>query len=256
MSIEVIQGDCRVVLPRLTGERLNFVLADPPFNLGKDYGDGVDDSLSPENYKAWLEDFYGACYHAAADDAVLYAFCWGNQIPLARSTIEAAGWDYCQLLIWWGRNGPGGNRRTGKQNWAIMYEAIIYAFKGEGLKRATFMPWYHAVLEVPRPQSNHPSGRFHVCQKPVRLYKLLLQAHQGISRVLDPTAGSGSSLVACVELGLDAVGIEIVPESAQLCRERVAAAEAGLRYKNARQGQGGLFAEGGFRQGSQVLRTE
>jgi len=171
---------------------------------------------------------------------VLYAFCGADQIPLAREMIEAAGWTYCQQLIWYARNGFG-RKKVPPRIWALLYEPIVYALKGSGLPDAAHMPWYHAVIEVPRPQSNFRAGRFHVCQKPVRLYKLLLQAHEGIRRVLDPTAGSGSSLVACAELGLDAIGIEIVPESAALCRERVAAAEAGLMYAKARQGQGGLF---------------
>jgi len=221
----------------------NFVAADPKFNLGKDYGAGVDDAMPPDEYRAWLLGLYRACYEAAAEDAVLYAFCGADQIPLARGVIEAAGWTYCQLLFWWGPNGRSGIRTRGSGKvWAVLYEPIIYAFKGAGLAGAKWVEWYQAVLRIPRPQSNHPGGRFHVCQKPVRLYRLLLQAHAGIRRVLDPTAGSGSSLVACAELGLDAIGIEIVAESAALCRDRVAAAEAGLPYAQARQGQGGLFS--------------
>jgi DNA modification methylase len=103
------------------------------------------------------------------------------------------------------------------------------------------MPWYHGVIVVPRPQSNFAAGRFHVCQKPVRLYSILVAAHQGIVRVLDPACGSGSSLVACVELGIPAVGIEIVPESAELSRKRVEAAKVSLQYRLARGGQKGLF---------------
>ena len=244
MTVEIVTGDALKLLPGLPGVPPNFVLADPPFNLGKDYGAGVDDAMPPDEYREWLLGLYRACYEAAADNAVLYAFCAGDQIPLARECIEAAGWEYRQTLIWWSRN--GGQRKPGRERpWAMLYEAIIYAVKGEGLDRAPFMPHYQAVLEVPRPQSNFRAGRWHVCQKPVRLYLLLLQAHQGIRRVLDPTAGSGSSLVACAELGLDAIGIEIVPESAQLCRDRVAAAEAGLPYAQARQGQGGLFVAQG-----------
>jgi len=241
MTVEIVQGDALKLLPGLPGVPPNFVAADPKFNLGKDYGAGVDDAMPPDEYRAWLLGLYCVCYEAAADDAVLYAFCGADQIPLAREMIEAAGWTYCQQLIWYGPNGMR-RGRSARRPWANLTENIVYALKGDGLPDAPHMPHYHDVLIVNRCQSNHPGSRFHVCQKPVKLYRLLLQAHEGITRVLDPTAGSGSSLVACVELGLDAIGIEIVPESAALCRERVAAAEAGLPYAQARQGQGGLFA--------------
>ena len=240
MTVEIVQGDALKLLPGLAGERPNFVAADPKFNLGKDYGAGVDDAMPALEYRAWLHVFYERCFKAAAEDAVLYAFCGADQIPLAWQAIASAGWAYCQRLIWYGPNGMR-RGRSARRPWANLTENIVYALKGDGLPDAPHMPHYHDVLIVNRCQSNHPGSRFHVCQKPVKLYRLLLQAHEGITRVLDPTAGSGSSLVACVELGLDAIGIEIVPESAALCRERVAAAEAGLMYAKARQGQGGLF---------------
>lgn len=71
---------------------------------------------------------------------------------------------------------------------------------------------------------------------------MLLAAHQGIRRVCDPTCGSGSSLVACVDLGISAVGIELVSETADLARQRVLAAKINLGYSKARVGQKGLFA--------------
>jgi DNA modification methylase len=44
-------------------------------------------------------------------------------------------------------------------------------------------------------------------------------------RVLDPFLGSGSTLVACSRAGREGVGIELVPQWAQIARERVGAAE-------------------------------
>ena len=240
--IEIVTGDALKVLASLELGRFNFVLADPPFNLGKDYGDGINDKRSEQDYRAWLSDFYLTCYKAATDNAVLYAFCGADQVPLARRAIEGAGWQYVQMLIWYGPNGFG-RKKQRYRVWATLYEPIIYARKGDGLPGAARPRWYHAVQTVYRPQSNWPGGRWHVAQKPVEIYRRLLQAHADIVRVLDPTVGSGSSLVACAELGIDALGIEINPETAQLARDRVRAAEAGMAYRHARQGQTGLFTE-------------
>lgn len=235
----IIEGNCLVEVPKLT-ERPNMILADPPFNLAKDFGAEIQDDLPECEYEGWLWRFYRACWAQAGVHSVLYGHCSPDQIPLARLCIETAGWTYVQTLLWWGRNGM--KRRAGRHRiWATLYEAIIYAIKGDGLRAARIMPWYHGIIEVPRPQSNHPGGRWHVCEKPVRLYELLLEAHEGVDLVLDPAVGSGSSLVACAELGIPAIGIELNPETARLARGRVRAARKRMSYAQARLGAVGLF---------------
>lgn len=56
-------------------------------------------------------------------------------------------------------------------------------------------------------------GRFHPTQKPVALYKWLLQnyAKPG-DKILDTHVGSASSLIACYDMGFDYVGFEIDEE--------------------------------------------
>ena len=53
-------------------------------------------------------------------------------------------------------------------------------------------------------------SRIHPTQKPVALYKWLLQnyAKQG-DKILDTHVGSGSSLIACLDLGFDVTGCEL-----------------------------------------------
>jgi site-specific DNA-methyltransferase (adenine-specific) len=47
------QGDCLAVLPGLASRSVDCVFADPPFNLGKDYGQAVDDALEETAYLRW-----------------------------------------------------------------------------------------------------------------------------------------------------------------------------------------------------------
>lgn len=52
--------------------------------------------------------------------------------------------------------------------------------------------------------------RIHPTQKPVALYKWLLTNYaQAGDKILDTHVGSASSLIACYDLGFDAVGFEI-----------------------------------------------
>lgn len=55
------QADCLRVLGGIEGESVDLVFADPPFNLGKDYGDGVNDSLTDEEYLDWCGRWISEC---------------------------------------------------------------------------------------------------------------------------------------------------------------------------------------------------
>lgn len=76
-----------------------------------------------------------------------------------------------------------------------------------------------------RPTWTSPDGRQvrHVCVKPLALVSHLLSlAVPTGGTVLDPFAGTGTTLAAAVDLGLTAVGIEGDPDSVQLVAARAA----------------------------------
>ncbi len=52
---EIFEGDCVDILPT-TGELAQVIFAEPPYNIGADYGEGEGtDRLSDEAYLAWGE---------------------------------------------------------------------------------------------------------------------------------------------------------------------------------------------------------
>ncbi|NOZ72240.1 MAG: site-specific DNA-methyltransferase [Chloroflexi bacterium] len=50
---KLYQADCLNVLPALESRSIDCIFADPPFNLGKDYGQGIDDERSDADYLTW-----------------------------------------------------------------------------------------------------------------------------------------------------------------------------------------------------------
>lgn len=50
---QLFQGDCIPFLQSLPSDTADVVFADPPFNLGKDYGSGISDGLRAEEYLNW-----------------------------------------------------------------------------------------------------------------------------------------------------------------------------------------------------------
>lgn len=75
--------------------------------------------------------------------------------------------------------------------------------------------------------SGGQAGRFHPTQKPVELYKWILNWYsQPGDKILDTHCGSASSLIACHELGRQYVGFEIDQEYYTKAKARLEEAEA------------------------------
>jgi site-specific DNA-methyltransferase (adenine-specific) len=55
------RGDCTKVLKSVKTESIDTVFADPPFNLGKDYGGNVNDRLHEDDYLPWCHRWIDEC---------------------------------------------------------------------------------------------------------------------------------------------------------------------------------------------------
>ena len=79
--------------------------------------------------------------------------------------------------------------------------------------------------------SDDKSERIHPTQKPVALYKWLLNnyAKPG-DKILDTHVGSASSLIACYDLGFDYVGFEIDEDYYRQAKKRLEEEMAQVRF--------------------------
>ena len=68
------QGDCLPWLKALPKGSVHTVFADPPFNLGKDYGKNISDSMKDEEYIAWSHDWLKECVRTLVPGGALFIF--------------------------------------------------------------------------------------------------------------------------------------------------------------------------------------
>lgn len=88
--------------------------------------------------------------------------------------------------------------------------------------------WHNELWNIPNVKSNHPEKTEHPCQYPVELAErcVLALTNEG-GWVLDPFSGVGSTVIAALKNGRNAVGIEKERTYCDLARQRIADLRAG-----------------------------
>jgi DNA modification methylase len=212
-------------LARLLGGTAAQVLwTDPPY--GVDYVGKTSSALTIRNDDAGagalLEDALRAADRLLAPAARFYLAAPARSAGTAfRLALERVGWHLHQTLVWV-KNAPV----LGHSDHHFLHEDILYGWKpgpgrpGRGGHASS--RWYGdnsqtSVFFVDRParSAEHPT------MKPVELIsRQLVNSSRRGDAVLDPFAGSGSTLIACEQLERRCYAVELDPRYCDVIRER------------------------------------
>jgi site-specific DNA-methyltransferase (adenine-specific)/modification methylase len=197
-------GDCREILPTLP--KVDLVLTDPPYGIGADtnqfkngtskrselYGDTNWDSETPDR---WVLEM--AC--SKGTNAIL----WGGNYYL----ISA---QKC-WLVW--------DKDTGNNSYA---DAELAWTNLDGAVRLIKHQWLGA-------NAKDSDGRLHPTQKPIRVMEWCIGLSKDALTVADPFMGSGTTGVACANMGKTFYGIEREPKYFDIACRRIEQAYAQQR---------------------------
>ena len=219
-------GDCLDILPTLG--KVDAVVTDPPYGINtKSDGNGklnpwADLCNAAHWYSAWLAQCRALLQKPlGAGAGPLWTFLnWRSLVTFQKASCDIS-WPIESLLVWnkaW--IGPGGTRGL-RPSYELVALFIAGEFSIENRGLADVQTW--------RVGSYKPNG--HPAEKPIEgLRWIVSNCPEGA--VLDPFMGSGTTGVACANLGRKFIGIEIEPKYFDIACERIAAAYA----------QGRLFA--------------
>ena len=203
-------GDCREILPTLP--KVDLVLTDPPYGIGeaagknksrnklakaKDYGDDAWDNETPP---VWL---FGLMQEKSTNQIIF----GGNYFVLPPSS--------CWLV--WDKDNTG-DFADAELAWTNLQKAV----------RLKKHRWNGMLQE----DMKNKEVREHPTQKPVPVIEWCLSHVPDALTVCDPFAGSGTTGVACANMGKTFYGIEREPKYFDIACKRIEAAYA----------QGRLFA--------------
>lgn len=219
----IICGDCLDVMRQMPDGCIDLVVTDPPYNVGKDYGDTTDDKRPEAEFLEWYSSVAEEVFRVHAG-GYAYVSCSTPQIWTLRPVWEDAGFAFVMLLLWHGPN-YAGNSNTIRGPWRLLYEPIFMLRKGARAPMLNEVRGINsdAILRFPRPQRNFKGlqRREHPTQKPVGLYRALIGRTPG-AIVFDPFVGSGASAMAAKGLGRHYLGCDISQEYVDMANRRIA----------------------------------
>jgi len=215
----LIRGDALMVLRELEGVA-DLVVTDPPYKLtsggknsqvmsGKFANHRYDNSGLLMKVVRW-EDMGGPILRACKAQADAYVMTNDKNLHAAQTAFLGAGWRFHNLLVW-NKISPTRNRWFMKN-----LEYSIFLFKGRA--RTINMPGSTQLFTCPRPKD-----AIHPTQKPVELLAhYILNSSAPGDLVLDPFSGSGATLLAAMQTGRRALGIELDPDMFEASAARLA----------------------------------
>ena len=244
MSFKIIQGDCTKELDRLN-TNIDLTFLDPPFNQNKDYN-YHNDNLPDEKYWEMMTTVCKGIYEVTSKGGAIYFMQREKNAESVLKCLKETGWIFQNLIIWKKKTSavPCSNK-FGKH-----YQIIAFATKGAAprvFNRLRINPplpsnykfdrengvyltdvWddireltagYFAGDEALRKSSG---DKFHKQQSPLALLlRIILSSTKIGDTVLDPFAGTGTTLVVAEQVGRKSIGIEIDPNNVQCIESRL-----------------------------------
>lgn len=192
----------------MDGQKADMVFTDPPYGNGESgkYGRGqlgIRTILGDES----LEVFNGFMDIIPADK-IIYFLQWRTLAESIKVT-EAKGLKINTVAVWdkknAGLNGAGGI----SEQW----EAIVFA------GNIKYRKFGGNVFSISREQHKREDSP-HPHQKPIKLLAELFDFVDGCNTILDPFGGSGSTLIACEQLGRKCYMMELDPKYCDVIRKR------------------------------------
>ena len=280
-SNSIIHGDSLEALRNFSSNSIDLIFADPPYNIGKTFGDFVDTWPSEDAYAEWSYQWLNECIRILKPSGSIYVMTSTQAMPyfdiFLRTKVEILS------RIIWSYDSSG---VQAKKYYGSMYEPILFAvkdkksykfnaedilveaktgsvrklidYRGDTPKPYNTKKVPGNVWEIPRVRYRMPEYEEHPSQKPEALLERMITASSDAGdTVLDPFSGTFTTSAVAKRLGRKTVGIERHLDYVKIGMRRVLghtsfagepllSAEKSTAHRNRNGVKGGIFEQNGL----------
>jgi len=224
MKNTVIQGDCLEVMKEIPDGSIDMVLTSPPYNLGNTHHTGgirhkaYDDNMPEDEYQAWQIKVLDECYRVLKDDgSIIY-----NHKNRIKNGVQITPYEWIlktsfivkQEIVWF-----NGSQNFDKIRFYPMTERIYWLAKSPKTKLFNAIN-HHDLFDKKEWKAVGTKGE-HKRAFPEKMVEDILKCFPDSLTILDPFAGSGTTAVACKELGRDFIMIEQDAKYVEIINKRL-----------------------------------
>ena len=190
----VTRGDCVDVMKEMPSGSVDFIVTDPPYLVR--YVDRSGRSVKNDDNDAWINPAFAQMHRVLKDNSFCVSFYAWNKADRFIEAWKEAGFRMAGHVVFTKKYSSSARFMQ------YQHEQAYLLVKGNPVAPANpppdVIPW------------TYTGNRLHPTQKPVGIFTPLLEAFTKPGDVvLDPFAGSGSTLVAARDMGRRFVGIEL-----------------------------------------------
>ncbi len=253
---KIVLNDCVEGMKELPDESVDIIICDPPYNIGKDFGNNCYKDTVDE-YLKWCNTWIEQCIRILKPHGTLYIYGFSENLAYIRTLINInvrwLVWHYTNKTVpslnFWQRshesilccykekpvfnrddvrepytktflkNAAGKVRKSTKGRFSKGDKETVYkAHKKGALPRDVIKISALAGGAGKKERVDHPT------QKPLKICEKLIMGSknpQGETLLVVPFAGSGSECVAAKQLGINFIGFEINKDYIELCNKRL-----------------------------------
>ncbi|MFZ5815312.1 MAG: DNA-methyltransferase [Bacillota bacterium] len=235
MNWTLIEGNCLQVMQQMDSNTIDAVIADPPYSSGglthaertadpikkyilgstrRTYATFAGDNRDQRSWTLWMTLWLSEAARLLRQGGRVYVFSDWRQLPATTDAVQAAGLIWRGIIPW--DKGRGARApHTGYHRHQCEY--VVFATQGRCEKLPPGMggPFDGCI------RATVPQAKRHPTEKPGGAIAPLVSTVPLGGVILDPFAGSGTTLEEAVRAGRRAIGIEIEPHYCDVIRHRM-----------------------------------
>ena len=230
---KIINGEAIEELKKIESNTIDLIVADPPYNLNKNYGN-KSDSKSFDDYINFTQQWIKEATRVLKPTGTIYVFMGFRFISYLYKVMEKDNnLLFNNWICWYYTQGIGKKKGFSPRHDDILMftKTSKYKFNLDAIRIP--QKYYRSVnnMRGANPGDVWEFSHIHYCQdnrqnhptqKPEGLIeRMVLASSDEGDIVLDPFSGSGTTLRVCQQLNRNAIGVELNEEYVAMTKERL-----------------------------------